>query len=188
MKTKPDLVSLALLGCAAFLVGCLGIQQASPVTPSTTLDTTGDRVKPPTTVAASPTPGSTATRMAAATDAPQSSPVLLTATPMTRATATQPLPSTALPIPSATRTQGPTATRAAVWSVQLIAELKTGADDLAFSPDGSLLAVGSADYEASAPPVAQMVGVWRARVGRSGISAPTAGLLHTGTWCHGQPD
>lgn len=176
MRTKPGLVSLALLGCAAFLVGCLRFQQASPVRPSTTLEPTGGRVKPSATVVASPTPAPTATRMAAATDGPQSIPVLPTATSLTRATAMQPPPSPALPIPSATRTQGPTATRAAVGSVRLIAELKTGADDLAFSPDGSQLAVGSADYEAGAPRYA--VEVWNLAARRLRWSGGQAESLH----------
>lgn len=56
--------------------------------------------------------------------------------------------------------------------MRLLAELATGADDLAFSPDGRLLAVGSANYAASAP--AYAVEVWDLATGRlrwSGVQA-----------------
>ena len=69
-----------------------------------------------------------------------------------RPTATEPSPPTETPIPAVTRipdsaaTLRPTATRAASGPVRLAAELNTGADDLAFSPDSRSLAVGSARY------------------------------------------
>ena len=67
-------------------------------------------------------------------------------------TATEPSIPTEAPSPTIASTQSPaaalrpTATRAASGPVRLAAELRTGADDLAFSPDGMLLAAGSAHY------------------------------------------
>lgn len=59
--------------------------------------------------------------------------------------------------------------------VRLLAELATGADDLAFSPDGRLLAVGSARYAAGAPGYA--LEVWDVATGRLRWSAARAEAL-----------
>lgn len=85
-------------------------------------------------------------------------------------------------MPIAGRTAGPTwtpratATRAADQRVKLLAELPTGADDLAFSPDGGLLAVGSADYGTGAPRYA--VEVWDIAAERLRWSGEQTEWLH----------
>lgn len=174
-------LQLALLACAALASACLGVSTtvgppptaavtgaavasatptqaevaAAPVTSSATLalqPAASPTPKPFTstatpalTPAATPTPAPTLTEVAEATASPAPNP---TATPIPPATATR--------APAAT--SRPTATRAADQPVRLLAELRTGADDLAFSPDGILLAVGSASYQSDSPKYA--VEVW----------------------------
>ena len=165
MKTNLGLASLVSLGCAAFLAGCIGNQQSFPVASPTIPAAVRETVRPSTTAAASVTSAAAVTSTSAATHALSPTPVPLpTATPLPPSTAAQPPSPTATPVPTATNTRvpaatpGTAATRAVSGPVQLFAELKIGADDLAFSPDGSLLAVGSAGYEADAPQYA--VEVW----------------------------
>jgi WD40 repeat protein len=153
MRTNPGLARCVLLGCASLLAGCMGVQRLAPAAPTTLPAAVSETVRPSATVA-------TSTRLPA-TEAPAVlatltwTPTALpmpTVTPMPPPTASEPSPHTEAPVPTVTSTQGPAATlqppqpRAATGPVHLAAELKTGADDLAFSPDGKSLAVGSARY------------------------------------------
>ena len=159
MKRRLGVTCLILLGGAALLAGCIGIQQSFPAAPPTMPAAVSETVMPSATVAVAATPATAATLAAASTHAvrPTLAP-LPTVTPMPPPTATQPPPLTEKAVPTATSTLAqaaslppaatvrPTAARAASGPVRLFAGLNTGADDLAFSPDGKLLAVGSARY------------------------------------------
>lgn len=88
---------------------------------------------------------------------------------------------TAMSIPATTPltpavTARPAATRAVNQAVQLLAELAAGADDLAFSPDGKLLAVGSASYAGDSPRYAAEV--WEVAGGRLRWRGEQAEWLH----------
>jgi WD40 repeat protein len=93
---------------------------------------------------------------------------------------TQPAP-TGTAISTATRTRlpaatpRPTATPTTSQPARLVAELNTGADDLAFSPDGRALAVGSARYSEGSSRFG--VGVWDVASARLRWSGPQADMV-----------
>ena len=165
MRMKHGAARLAMCVCVALLAGC--VSTPPPPASRPTASATAEFIAlPSATPAATAAPTTAATLAAAAshTKTPLPTP-LPTATPMPSPTATPPLALTTASLPAATRpvageTRIPTATdtrapvttprpatsRATRQPVQLLAELGTGADDLAFSPDGGWLAVGSARY------------------------------------------
>jgi len=158
MKTNLGAARLVSFVCIALLAGCINVQQSVPSVPPTISARASETSLPAATASATTVRASTAalaeaaTPTAAAAQASSPMPALLpTVTPFPPPTATE-LSPTEISIPTATATQArvarpqPTVTRASGGPVRLAAELNTGADDLAFSPDGRSLAVGSARY------------------------------------------
>lgn len=180
MKPRRGLLWLALTACATLASACVGLRSA-PVPARTSAPVAATAL-----AAASATPVHVMTLATSAT--PTGTPIVLTpatptpapAMPATAApTAAQLITATSAPVPGVTSTSPAvtpraTATPVASQPVHLLIELETGADDLAFSPDGSLLAVGSADYD-DAPQYA--VEVWELATGRPRWSGKQAEWL-----------